>query len=220
MRKRHHILIGMRIQGIYHRKGELSLSHIVASRLPYLLRVVIIEYVIAYLEDYSEVLAKFSCRLNLLLRGSGRLRTDYRTSLEKGRRLALNHLIINFFRYFAPSVARQLQYFAVGKRLAQLGKIAHDGLRVGTRHILQGRRKDIIAHQYSHLIIIHSVDRSLSAPLRTFIHHIVMHKRCRMQQFQSHSSILRNLAHTTKVLRHQQYQDRPHTLSGTLLYIR
>ena len=37
-----------------------------------------------------------------------------------------------------------------------------------------------------------------------------------MQQFQTHGSVLRHRAYLPEILRHQQYQHRPHTLAGTL----
>ena len=54
--QRHHFLVACRFQRINNRKRQLSFQHIVARRLSYLGRIVVIEYVVAYLEDNSDAL--------------------------------------------------------------------------------------------------------------------------------------------------------------------
>ena len=87
---------------------------------------------------------------------------------------------------------------------------------MSTRHTQKGCRKDVIAHEYSHLIVISGVDRSLTTTLLTLIHHIIMNERSRVEQLQSNGSILRSLVDSAEVLRHKQYQHRAHTLACTL----
>ena len=59
-------LIGI-VHRIYHRQRQLAFCHIVARRLSYLRRVVIVENVVAYLEYYPEVAAELPGRLYLVV---------------------------------------------------------------------------------------------------------------------------------------------------------
>lgn len=62
---------------------ELAFSHVVAGGFAYVRAVVIVEDVVAYLEDYTEVLAEAGSSLNLLVGGSRRQRTNGGTRLEE-----------------------------------------------------------------------------------------------------------------------------------------
>ena len=110
----------------------------------------------------------------------------------------------------------QLQYFSIRKHSTQFSQITHDFLRVRIRHMEQSSRKDIVAHKYSHLVIISSIHTRLTSSLSTLVHHIIMNKRSRMKQFQSHSRMLSNCSYLTKILGHQQDEHRAHTLARTL----
>ncbi len=84
------------------------------------------------------------------------------------------------------------------------------------RHIEQGRGEDIIAHEHRHFVVVGGVHGSLSAPLRTLVHDIVVHERCRVQEFKTHGSILCHRAYLPEIFCHQQCQHRAHALASTL----
>ena len=211
-----HVLVSTIINGIDNGQRQFTLNHIIACRLANLGRVVIVEDVIAYLEDDTEILTEQLCSLNILLRRSRRQCSNSGTRLKQSRGLLLYHVIINVLRDVLASDVRQLQYLTVGKRTSQFGKISHNLLRMSACHTQKGSRKDIVAHEHSHLIVISSVDRSLTTTLLTLIHHVIMNERSRVKQLQSHSSVLCSIVDSAEVLGHKQYQHRAHALAGTL----
>ena len=87
---------------------------------------------------------------------------------------------------------------------------------MGAGDAKQGCRKDVIAHEHRHLIIISSVDRCLTAALLALVHHIVVHERSRVKQLETDGSVLRRKVYLSEVFRHEQYEHRAHTLACTL----
>ena len=75
-----HILVSTIVHGVDYRQRKLTLNHIIACRLAYLRRIVIVEYVVAYLEDDTEILTELLCSLNILLRRARRQCTDAGTA--------------------------------------------------------------------------------------------------------------------------------------------
>ena len=215
-RKFAHSLITTIVYSVDDGERQLSFSHIVARRLADFGRVVIVEDVVANLESDAEILTEQLRSLHILLRSARRERTDAGTSLEESRRLLLYHVVVDILRDVLASDVRELQNLAVGERASEFGKIGNDLLRVGASHAKQRRRKDIVAHEHSHLIVVSSVHRRLTATLLALVHHVVVHERSRMQQFQTHGSILRRMVYLSEVLRHEQNEHWTHTLACTL----
>ena len=211
-----HVLISTVIYSIDDWQRQLTLNHIITCRLANLCRVIIVEDVVAYLEDNAEVLTELLRRLHFLLRRSRRQCSDAGTRLKQSRGLLLYHVIIYILRDILASDVRQLEYLAIRQRASQLGKISHNLLRMSTSYAQKGCRKDVVAHKHRHLIVISGVDRSLTTTLLTLIHHVIMNERSRVEQLQSHGSILRSLVDSAEVLSHKQYQHRAHTLACTL----
>ena len=209
-----HPAVAAAVHCVYGRQGQLALQHVVARGFAYLRRVVIVENIVPYLEYYTEMTAERACVFKLLARHSCRQHAYSGACLEQCGGLLAYHLEINLLRNLVATDVRQLQYLTVRKRASQLGKIAHDVLRMGERHVKQRRREYVVAHQHSHLIIISGIHRSLSAPLAALVHHVVVHERGRMQQLQTHRSVLSHVGHVAERLSHEQYQHRAHALSG------
>lgn len=116
--------------------GELSLGHIVAGGLSYLLFIiVIIEDIVTNLEDNTQLTAKELSTLHIFIGGSCRQSTDGRACLEESGGLVLDYVIIGFLRYFLIVDTRELENLAIRQGAAEFGKISYNLLGVGIRHI-------------------------------------------------------------------------------------
>ena len=85
----------------------------VAGGFAYVGTVVIVEDVVAYLEDYAEVLAEAGSSLNLLVGGSRRQRTNGGTRLEERSGLTFYYIIVDVLRDVTVGYVGKLQDFTV-----------------------------------------------------------------------------------------------------------
>ena len=212
-RQLEHAVVTRRVKSVDYGQGEFALGHVVAGGLAYLGRVVIVEYVVANLEDNAQRLAEALGLAHPLFGHAGRYGAYRAARLEQRGGLATDDFVVCLFGNFALSDTRKLEYLTVGKRAAELGQIPDYQFVVRYRHVQQRRREDIVAHEHRHLVVIQGVDRRLPAALAALVHHVVMHERGRMQQLQTHRGVQRGVVHGAVVPGHQHYQHRPHALA-------
>ena len=216
MRYGKHLGIAGSQHAVDDRKGELTLRHVVSSRLSYLLRVIIIEDIITYLEDYSKGLTKLCRCFYIGFSGSGTHRSNSTARLKESCCLLLYHVVISLLGDVLTTIAGELQYLAVCQCLTETREVTDDAVITRLRHIEKGGGEDIIAHEHCHLIIVERIDRLLSATLSRLIHYVIVHETGSMQQLKSYCRMLCGGIHLAKAFCHQQDKHRTHTLSSTL----
>ena len=204
------------VQGINNWQRQLTFSHIITSGFAYLLRIEIIEDIITNLEHNTQVLTKLFSFQHLFLRSTTRHSTNSGTSLKQSRRLLLDNIVIHIFRDSLILNVWQLQNLTSSQRTAQFSEIFNNTLMTSERHMKQSGRKDVIAYQDCHLIIIGSINGRLTSTLVTFVYHIVMNEWSRMQQFKTNGRMLSDVTNITKIACHQHHQNGAHTFSSTL----
>ena len=169
------------VQRIKNRKRELTFSHIITRGLTNLFGVVIIKDIITDLEDGTDNTAEPSNLLNIIHGKTCGKCTDDTARLEQSTSLILNDLEVFLFRKTVFIGVCKLKNFTVSKRHTQLSNLTEDGFLVRHADMKKCGRKNIIANQHGHLIIITSVHRLLTTSFLRFIHHIIMHQTCRMK---------------------------------------
>ena len=142
------------VKGIDHRQRQLALCHIIACGFAYFRRVVIVEYIVANLEDHTQILSELLGFGNVFFRGIYRQRTHTTAGLEQGGSLLSNYLIINVFREFCVVNVLQLQDLARGQRQTQFRDILQDPGILRLCHMTEAGGEDIVAYEHCHLIII------------------------------------------------------------------
>ena len=118
-------------------------------------------------------------------------------------------LILLMARNFGK-VSSVTQHSAVGLELLHTASLVHDDVvdESGER-----RGQASVNATYNNKVAVLVGYYILSTAL---LHHIIMNKRSRMKQFQSHSRMLSNRSYLTKILGHQQDEHRSHSLARTL----
>ena len=74
----------------------------------------------------------------------------------------------------------------IAKSLAQLWQDFDHAVIGGKCRMKQTHRKEVIAHQHSHFIVVNGIDRTLPATLSTVVDYIVVNERSCVKQFERH----------------------------------
>ena len=207
------------IDSIYSRQSKLTLAHVIARRLANTVVGIIVKNVVPDLETKAYNLAKTLGTRHILSIGASRYGPQFGTSRKERRRFVVNDMKISLLGDSLVADISQLANLALRKRATQARNNLHhpDVARHGS--LQQRSRQQVVAHQHRHFVVIHSVHRALSASFATLVHHIVVHKRGCVQQFERHRRAQRVNRNVPQFTSHQHHQQRAHHFALTPAHI-
>ena len=212
-----HLGRGGLVEGMNDGQRQLTFLHVVSCGLSGIGLFIEVEDVVAKLETRSRELSEPAHTLHLVLVSTGQNGTHLGAGGKERGRLLADDLVIGLFVEILRLCVGQLQQLTVGKRLSKLCHHTHHRGVAGLCGMHQRHAEQIVAHQHGHLVVCERIDRKLSAAAVALVHHIVMHKAGRVQQFQRHSGMQDSLVHLACQTGAEQHHERPHLLTGAVL---
>ena len=166
------------------RQRWLAFSQVVADVLPDVCgHARIVERIVDQLKGGADPASEFGRRFFDFRAGIGQDRAEPCCRFKEAGGLVADDLQIARLINIRIIAVHELQYFALGNDVGGIAQDPHDRHSVDLDHHLEGTRIKEVAHQHRGSVAEAGVGGLTTAAQRRFVDHIVMQKRCGVDEF-------------------------------------